>query len=70
MEGMVYHESLENGASLQIRGHDHRPSGRSQPDLVGLAYLRHLKLSLKGNLVDENHLFLLKHTLSRLSEAK
>ena len=23
MEGMVYRESLENGASLQVRAHDH-----------------------------------------------
>ena len=43
------------------------PSGKSKFDLAGLAYLRHLKLSLKGNLVDENRLFLLKRTLSRLS---
>ena len=48
-------------------------SGKSQFDLAGLAYLRHLKLSLRQLIVgyvDENRLFLLKRTLSRLSEAK
>ena len=43
-------------------------SGKSQFDIVGLAYLRHLKLSFKVGYVDENGLFLL--ALSRLSEAR